>query len=230
MHETGLLTVAPPRLESALPAEAAASDANPLRAAIADTDAHWRTELAGEAPALVADVTVWALTTVYRAAQFLIFREVEPQVIHVALAEPCPRPPAASPPEICYSADLALRVLPDLLKLARAAAPTDPLVEALLGLARQWPLSSVGCGQDIERADIAAFAENPALRMLYADRIIERQDLSRLDDPRVAADVRRALSIFPNLAPKVAAVVTAQPCGRTERSTPTRIESAEVFE
>lgn len=199
MLETGRVTVEPPGAGFA--ARGSTADDAALRAAIAEVDAQWRTELAGEAPPLVIDATIWALQLIHRAAQFLVFREVEPQAIHDRLAVPCPHPPS---PEICYSADLALRVLPDLLKLARAAAPDDPLVDALVVLAKQWPLSSIGCGMNIERSDVSAFIDHPALRQLYVDRVLERGDLSRLDDARVVADVRRAIGRFPELAPTIA--------------------------
>src|SRR5437867_9387461 len=136
LHESGDL-----RVDAPGGAESAADEAA-LRAGIAQVEAHWRLELAGEPAPRVMPVAVWAAQTIYRACQFLVYREIDPQAASEALAIACPLPPTS--PEICYSADLALRVLPDVLTLARAASPDDPLVAALREIARRWPLSSVG--------------------------------------------------------------------------------------
>ena len=130
-------------------------------------------------------------------------REVDAASVQQALAAPCPRPPSAS---VCYSADLSLRYLPDLLSLARGIAPDDPLVAGLTALARAWPLSSVGVA-GMEDLDVSAFVDHPSLRQLYVDRIIERGDVSRLKHPAVRAAVGEALGAYPDLAPRVAAAL-----------------------
>jgi hypothetical protein len=115
------------------------------------------------------------------------------------LAVPCPGNPS---PSVCYSADLSLRHLPDLLSLARGIAADDPLVGGMTSLARAWPLSSVGV-PGIEGVDASPFLPHPALRQLYVDRIIDRADGSRLADPAVREAVREAVGDFLNLAPKL---------------------------
>jgi hypothetical protein len=113
----------------------------------------------------------------------------------------------APSPEVCYSTDLALRVLPQLLALARGVALDDPLVIGLNTLAHDWPLSSVGV-PEVTNVDESPFIDHPTLRRLYADRIIERRDVSRLTDPRVVAAVREALGahaadLAPTLFPAI---------------------------
>src|SRR6185437_12009000 len=112
-------------------------------------------------------------------------------------------------PQTCYSADLAFCFLPDLIKLARGIAEEDPLVTGILALAKNFPLSSVGVA-GISDMNIDAFIAHPTLRRLYADRIIEREDHSRLGHPAAREAVREALGAFPELAPKLAAMIGAE--------------------
>ena len=127
--------------------------------AVAELDRAARTDAAFEPPALAVPVAAWALTTVYRAAQALVFREIDADAVRQMLAVPCPLPPS---PSVHYSADLSLRYLPDLLALARGIAPDDPLVTGLTTLAQSWPLSSVGVPAAAD-ADPTPFLDHPSL-------------------------------------------------------------------
>ncbi len=170
-------------------------DAAPLEDAIRATDADWRLELAYEPPALVMPVAVWAVSLAYRAAQLLVYRDIDAKTVERDLAKPAPAKPSA---DACYSADLGLRVLPDLIRLARALADDDPLVTGLMKIARAWPLSSVGVA-GVSDVDVDPFIDHPSLRRLYADRIVERRDASRLGAPRVRAAVREAIGAHDEL-------------------------------
>ncbi len=172
-----------------------------------------RTEMAYEAPRFIAEVARWAAERLYRACQFLVYREVEAAEVRDGCAAPCPAPAAAAgaiAPDMCYSADLVLRYLPDVFALARGVAREDPLIDGLQSLARAWPLSSVGM-PDLGELDVTAFIRHPGLRRLYADRIIERNDRSRLGDPAVVAAVREAIGGFPALAPSICAALAPTP-------------------
>jgi hypothetical protein len=184
------------------PEEAAPTD---LEAAVAELDRATRPDMAYDAPALSVPVAVWALALLHRASQALVFREIEAEAVRQALATPCPQPPS---PSVCYSADLALRYLPDLSSLASGIAPDDPLVAGLITLGRAWPLSSVGI-TGLDDVDPSAFIDDPSLRQLYVDRIIERGDAARLSHPVVRSAVREAVGAFPDLAPKLAAALSA---------------------
>jgi len=120
-------------------------------------------------------------------------------VIHARLGIACPRPPD---PVTCYSVDLLLRYLPDVAAMAHGIAEDDPLVESLRELGRQWPLSSVGM-PELGTVDPGAFVDDPSLRALYVDRILERRDTSRLDHPAVRAAVQAALGLHHELAPEI---------------------------
>ncbi|HEY2587414.1 MAG TPA: hypothetical protein VGI81_16840 [Tepidisphaeraceae bacterium] len=174
------------------------------RAAIVELDQMARPEMAFDPPPLVEPAAAWGLSMLYRSCQFLTYREVDAETVRRALAEPCPE---SARPAVCYSVDLALRYLPDVMSLTQGIASADPLVASLLGLASAWPLSSVGIKR-VSNIDTGAFIIDRSLRQLYVDRIIERADVSRLDDSLVRDSVRAAVGSFAELAPAIAKSLT----------------------
>ena len=198
--ETGRVRVPPPGQSAATPLKG-------LEPAVAELERSIRPDLAFDPPALSPAAAGWALSTVYRGCQALVYREMEAAAVHEALSRPCPDNPSAA---VCYSVDLSFRYLPDLLSLARGIAPADPLVAGLIALARAWPLSSVGVPGVAGPYDLRPFIAHPSLRQLYVDRIIERADSSRLVDPTVVELVREALGGFADLAPKLHAALQHQ--------------------
>ena len=169
-----------------------------------------RDELAHEPPGLDVEVARWALLVLYRGCQSLIYRDLGASAVRDALGAPCPQPADLTQESRAYSADLALHFLPDLYKLARGVAEDDPLVDGLLALARAWPLSSVGMPGTGEALNVEAFIAHPSLRRLYADRIIERADVSRLREAAVRDAVREAIGAYDELSPRVAAALAQE--------------------
>lgn len=102
------------------------------------------------------------------------------------------------------SADLALRHLPEIHRMARSLSDSDPLIQELELVARRFPLSSVGIALK-EPPDLALVQRSDSLWRLYLDRVLERQDVSRLASPAVRVAVRNALGMHSQLAPKLAA-------------------------
>ena len=175
-----------------------------LAEAVRELDRLARPHLAFEPPTLAPPVGEWALLMLYRACQSLVYREIEADAVRAALAVPCPGGPS---PGVCYSADVALQFLPELIGLARGIAQDDPLVQGLQGVAATWPLSSVGVRGRSAELDVSPFIDHASLRTLYADRVIERNDVSRLNHPAAREAVRAALGGFPGLAPQIAAAL-----------------------
>ncbi len=174
-----------------------------------ELDRRARLELPGEAPVLSLPAARWAAATFYRACQLLVCRDVPADEVTAALAEGCPQ---ARSPAVHYSADLVLRYLPDLLAAARRLAAGDPLTDALIRLAQEWPLSSVGVpGLAPEGlAEIDTFIGHPGLRQLYADRILQHDDTARAGHPAVRAAVAASLgqhaeTLGPRFAPSLSA-------------------------
>ena len=96
------------------------------------------------------------------------------------------------------------------MRLARAKSQDDPFVAHLNGLATSWPLSSVGIADvatDSQEIDVTPIVGSRSLLALYVDRIIARDDVSRLEDLRIRDAVAGALGLFPELAPKIASTL-----------------------
>jgi hypothetical protein len=189
IHESGQVDV------SAEPAV----ETRDLVEAIFAVEADWRLALAFDPPPLLIDAAVWAVLRLHRACQFLVYREIDAATIAQEFRAACPFTPS---PPVCYSVDLAFRMFPDLFTLARGLSHDDPLVKGLSDVGRRWPLSSVGM-PELDAVDVSVFIDDRSLARLYADRIIERQDRSRLSDVRVVRLVRDALIGQPQLAPRM---------------------------
>jgi hypothetical protein len=172
----------------------------------------YRLEMPGEAPALSLPAALWGAEMTYFACQCLAFREIDEAELTSRLSRPFAGKWDAS---VHYSVDLTFRMLPDLYHRARATSRNDPLVARLAGWADDWPLSSVGmpavtrekAAADPTRID--AILEHPSLRTLYIDRIIARNDLSRLSDRRVAELATAAIGLHEELAPELLAAANA---------------------
>lgn len=171
-----------------------------------DMDLAARIEMAGEAPPVSMPAATWAALVFYQGALALAHRDIDAGMVRAALARACPAPPS---PWVAYSVDLTFRWLPDLIALARGIAPSDQLVLGLLDLARTWPLSSVGVA-GVGKVSSDGFFEHPSLRMLYVDRILERGDVARLEDPLVREAVHECLGDQRHLAPAFAAALSRE--------------------
>ena len=156
--------------------------------------------LAGTSPSFELACARWAAKIFYGACHFLVCRDVNPETVEAFFKQPCP---GAHSPQTDYSADLIFRYLPDLVGMTRAVASGDPLLQQLLTLGKEWPLSSLGIS-GIEAVEVTAFIEHPSLRQLYVDRIIARADLSRLGDPQIDLGVREVLGDYPELSESIA--------------------------
>lgn len=162
-----------------------------------------RRSLAGRPPAAERNAVSWAAGAFYRAAQFLVYRDLNEDALKRDLSVPCPEPGS---PAVCYAVDLSFRFLPELIRLARAASESDPLTKRLMTWAGEWPLSSVGV-KGVSDVVIDVFIDDASMRALYLDRIIATDDIERLEDPRMRDAARRALGAYPELAPKIAAAL-----------------------
>jgi len=164
-------------------------------------DERRRLEMAHEAPTFRTEPGLWAARLVYRICQCLVFRQIPAERIAVDLQEPCPGDPG---PSQIYSVDLTLCRLPELLTRAAGISSADPLLIQLQRLAWEWPLSSVGIPLEITEGgpepELTTIQEQPSLRQLYIDRVLATRDPSRLHNPEVAAAVKDALGMHPELA------------------------------
>lgn len=157
----------------------------------------------------IPDMALASAAWFYRACLTLTDRAMEEDQVKGWLAT---LPAEASTPSEVLSADLVLRHLPELHALARSMSPDDPLVDGLEKAARRFPLSGVGIALTEPLPDLVLLHRHPGLWRLYLDRVIERQDTSRLRDSQVAHAIADELGEHAlTLAPKIAASLAVDP-------------------
>jgi hypothetical protein len=178
-----------------------AEDVKSAAALLADFEPSWRLEFPGDAPVFFPPAALWAARMMYRAAQGAVFRDVPLETLKNGLSAACPACSDAA--SLHYSVDLVFRFLPEVATLARRASSDDPLLEIVLSFANRWPLSSVGM-KGVQPESLDAIASHAGLLQLYVDRILARDDFSRLTDDRVRAAAQRAIGAYPELSPAVA--------------------------
>ncbi|MCA9031173.1 MAG: hypothetical protein KDA69_12830 [Planctomycetaceae bacterium] len=171
---------------------------------LCELELDYRQQLATSPPNISESAAEWALQTFYEVSLKLAYPHLANQIMDTAkVAAPDP-----ANPEAVYSVDLLFRFLPDLFRLAKAAN-ANAVLEQLSVFANEWPLSSVGL-EDVSPVALDGILSQPALRMLYVDRIIARQDASRIRDERVLELVQAAVGIHAEFAPFLSLTNTDQ--------------------
>ena len=176
------------------------ADAVPL---LRQLDGLARDELALDLPVFSPGVALWAARLFCSLSRFVVCRDIPAEQIKSTCNVACAGPRG---PQTDWSADLTLRHLPNLFRLARHLSNADPLVEEMKKIAANWPLSSVGI-DGLEKLNIDSFVDHPGLRRLYADRIIFTGDTSRLGDSRLGNLLRADFGVHHELAPAIAAKI-----------------------
>jgi len=167
------------------------------RTQLTEFERAWRETLPGTPPEFLIEPALWSAETIYCACRRLVYREWDAER---ALRCSTAAPRGARTAALHYSVDLAMRFLPDVWRLARTEAEGDALGSQLLELAGEWPLSSVGI-PEVSASSIDEIEQSECLLALYVDRILERKDRSRLDDPRIRSAAQAAVGLFKDLAP-----------------------------
>ena len=165
-----------------------------------------RNELALDAPPFSEDAALWAARLFHQLCLFTVCRDISAESIAAACGTPCP---VSRGPDVDWSVDLVLRHLPRLFQMARHLSNADPLVQQMKQIAAAWPLSSAGI-TGLENLQLDSFIAQPALRRLYADRVIACGDISRLGDMRLDDLLRADLGMHRELAPVVSATLFAK--------------------
>lgn len=228
----------PPQEESSSSAPAAAvpshkvllpgesdDDRRLSRQRLTEYERDFRETLAGDPPAFDLDVALAAAGWMYRACQCLVFRHLDPDDVlslltaarrHPALRRDATTPAPAS---VHYSVDCGCAALPDVIRLARIAARNDPLVEHLVEFGTCWPLSSVGAtGITCELP--AEISQHPALRQLFVDRVIQREDAGRIQEEPVRDLVAAAVGLHAPLAGELATLLKPETARATSAEAP----------
>lgn len=184
LQTTGAVTLA------ARPEPFAEADERAAEALLRDWHAADAREWPGTAPDFDSAAAGWAARYLYHTVQLALVRELDETVV----AEYLPDFAGPATAEAIHSADLSLRYLPDLLRLAKGLAPGDALVARLLATGAQWPLSFVGRAAPAPEPEAeAAVLAHPALRQAYIDRVIGARDQGRAGLPHLRPLVEAAL-------------------------------------
>lgn len=152
-------------------------------------------------PPFHAPAALWAAQHLMRLQQYLLVREADLPANGI----PIPRQWMDDAAAI-YSADLSLRYLPPLQKLARSLAPADPLLEVMEATAQAFPFSHPEQPVADPLPQVDAILDCPPLRITWLSRLITHKNESWLQHPRVKALVAEALGgyakpYWPALAP-----------------------------
>lgn len=163
-------------------------------------DAACRFDAPGEAPAFDLAAARFGAVALHEACRFLVDRRIDADVVRRGLATPegLARTAAAA-----WSADLCLRLLPAVARVAAAFSPQDPLNAALRELAAAWPLSGVGLPSADESPPKFpdALRDDPCLRTLLADRVAERDDRAAASVDWIAETLAAAAGAYPSAPP-----------------------------
>jgi hypothetical protein len=173
------------------------------QAALGEFEKVYRLSLPNSPPDFDVDVACRTAEALYRVCQCFVYRDQDTKSI---VAPAVARLPCATTPSHHYSADLVLRFLPDIWRLARDAAANDPLVSLLTELAGRWPLSTVGIS-GLHECSMDAIAGDRCLLQMYVDRVLQRRDRSRISDQRVRDAVLCAIGAHADLAPELAGAI-----------------------
>lgn len=126
----------------------------------------YQLDIAGPSLDFRAEVAIAAAELIRAACWYQVQHDEPAEAVQRRLTLPVPRSPADH-----LTGDLLLRYLPQVHRRARAISPTDPLVEIVTKVLREWPLSGVLA--DVADAPLTPldFGGHPGLMMLYAERL-----------------------------------------------------------
>jgi len=144
-------------------------------------------EMPGTAPVFYPEAALWAASYFYNAVQFTVIRDLEADEMKTYLAPFKNEKTHAA----IYSADLVLRHMPILLKLAKGLAPADVLLSVLQQTMVEWPFSAAGLLND--KMDFQSIFLHPSLKAAFIDRIIRQKDGMGTKLPLLINGIREAL-------------------------------------
>jgi len=185
------------RVKVVAPDELESEDRKGAQKILETSEAVWRLDQPTGLPEFDIDAALWAAEVLFRATQFQVFRDVNPDVILAAFS---PLGPEVDSPSAHYSVDLCFRYLGDVLRQSTLASREDPLNEGISRLLNSWPLSAIGV-KDVEPPERGvAFHDRPLWR-LFVDRAISTDDQRLLADPQIQESVAVVVGAFPELVP-----------------------------
>lgn len=145
----------------------------------------------GKAPNFDEDAALWAAEYLYLTIQFSVLRHLDEGEITKHLL-PWSK---AYTPDVIYSVDLTMRVLPSLFAFIVDLSPGDPLVILLKKTAAVWTFSSVGIPNDEFKTE-GILLQHTGLAQAYIDRIIAKKDLISAQREAISPMINSALGEY----------------------------------
>ncbi|MES2775512.1 MAG: hypothetical protein V4722_15155 [Bacteroidota bacterium] len=144
------------------------------------------------APVYDGAAALWGAKTTYNICQLILCRE------HKVAELPGILPAFTGPitAGTILSADLCLRLLPQVLADTRHIDPEDSLVELAENILQQWHYSGIGYSLPVEKMEWEPVLSDNCLFQLYADRVIEKKDQQRATQPMLNQKIRAAMGIY----------------------------------
>lgn len=124
-----------------------------------------------EAPVFNAKASIWASKIVYFSAQLLLYREHKEAELNSLL----PDFDGIIDASALLSADLCLRFLPQIVLEIDKIDPEDVVLNLLNKKLETFHYSAIGFELPAENLRLDGIFENPCLKQLYLDRIVEKK-------------------------------------------------------
>jgi len=134
---------------------------------------------------------LWSAKVVYKAANLLLNREEEPKDLSIFFSLFDEKLTGGQ----ILSVDLCLRFLPAILKQIKNADPSDPLIDLLELILKQWHYSAVGYFSKLEDFNFDEYWNDSCLLQLYVDRVIEKKSRVYLKVPELLAHIHGCIGI-----------------------------------
>lgn len=178
----------------------------------------YRLSLPAKFPAFSVKNATAAAVFLYYVSQFVLKRELDDACTNQILDDTTSDFFAVSDSESSiYSIDFVLRFLPDLYVITKKKSDADVLLNYLVKVACRWPLSSVGMGALASGEDflnrwygLEEIKKSSFLSRMYIDRIVAKQDITRIEVPWVKELLIAEMGIHIGLAGQVGQLIESQ--------------------
>lgn len=147
-----------------------------------------------EVPDFNPDASLWAASTVYVAAQLIVYREHKETELSL-LFKPYSGERNAS---AILSADLTLRFIPDMINALKEIDTEDALIPLLESTLQEWHFSGLEYSLDAGGIDFDMIKTNRCMHQLYCDRIVENKKITFATNPVFKDSIRAQLGLYGN--------------------------------
>ncbi len=147
-----------------------------------------------EAPQFSDKAALWSSIYFYHAVQLTVLRNFGQNTVIDLLKDF----EGEINPDAIYSVDLIFRHLPQLFNFVKSLSPDDILLQTLKKTAINWSYSSVGMEIE-EQFNSEIILSDKSLSLSYIDKIIEYNDIKRVNNKQIIKLIDTALGNYPEV-------------------------------